>query len=115
MMAVLEFARATLGGAVCAAGLALMLGGAIGVLRFPDIYTRLHAASVANGAGALLVLGGLAIASGDGGVALRLLLLGALLMAVAPTLNQMIASAAHASGVTPIAGAYAAPRPGAPR
>jgi len=115
MNAALDIVRVGLGGAICAIGLALMLGGAIGLLRFPDVYTRLHAASVSNGAGALLTLCGLAVASGDGAIALRLLVLGALLMAIAPTLNHLVASAAHASGVTPIAGAYSAPRPGATR
>lgn len=115
MNAALDLVRVAAGGAICAVGLALMLGGALGLLRFPDLYTRLHASSVSNGAGVLVTLCGLAVASGDGAIAVRLLLLGALVMAIGPTLNHLVASAAHASGVTPISGAYAAPRPGAPR
>jgi multicomponent Na+:H+ antiporter subunit G len=98
-----------------AAGLALLLGGAIGMLRFPDLYTRAHAVTAGDGAGALLVLGGLAVSAGDAAMAIRLLLLGALLIALRPVLTHLIVSAAHAAGLAPIAGRYTAPRPGAGR
>jgi multicomponent Na+:H+ antiporter subunit G len=103
------------GGLVIAVGLAVMAGGVLGLLRFPDFYTRLHAANVADVAGAALVLLGLAIASGDAGMALRLILLAALFIALGPTQAQLAANAAHSAGLTPLAGAYTAPRPGGPR
>src|SRR5262245_14661069 len=46
--AVLDLARAAVGGSVCLLALVFLLGGAIGALRLPDFYTRLHAASVAD-------------------------------------------------------------------
>jgi multicomponent Na+:H+ antiporter subunit G len=100
------------GGAVIAVGLALMAGGTLGLLRFPDLYTRLHAVRVADGPGAVIVVLGLAVVSGDGAVALRLVLLASLIAALGPTLAHLTANAAHAGGVAPIAGAYTAPRPG---
>jgi multicomponent Na+:H+ antiporter subunit G len=103
------------GGLVIAVGLALMAGGTLGVLRFPDIYTRVHAVRVADGPGAVIFILGLAIVSADGGVALRLVLLAALVAALGPTLAHLTANAAHAGGVAPIAGSYSAPRPGRAR
>lgn len=109
------YAIAVLFGAVVAAlGLALIVGGAIGGLRFPDFYTRLHASRVADGLGPVLVLIGLAIPS-DPATAIRLLLLAVLIAAIGPTLSQLAAGAAHAGGLAPLAGRYVAPRPGAPR
>ena len=100
-----------LGAFVIVIGLALMAGGTLGLLRFPDFYTRLHAARVADGLGALLFILGLALVSGDGAVALRLVLLAALVSALGPTMSQLAANAAHAAGLAPLAGSYRAPRP----
>ncbi len=108
----LQVALSFAGAAVIAAGLAIMAGGALGLLRFPDFYTRLHAARVAHGPGAVIFLLGLALVSGDGAIALRLILLAALLAALGPTLSQLIANAAHAGGLAPLVGSQTTPRPG---
>jgi multicomponent Na+:H+ antiporter subunit G len=111
----LEIARLALSGVAVVIGLALMAGGALGLLRFPDLYTRLHAASASDVVGSTIIVIGLAIAAPDWSIALRLLLLAALIAALGPTLTQLVAQAAHAAGLAPIAGRYAAPRPGAQR
>jgi multicomponent Na+:H+ antiporter subunit G len=100
-----------LGALLIVIGLALMAGGTLGLLRFPDFYTRLHAVRVADGLGAVLFILGLALVCGDGAVALRLVLLAALVAALGPTLSQLAANAAHAAGLAPLAGSYRAPRP----
>lgn len=110
---VLDVARLVLSGIVIAVGLVLMAGGALGLLRFPDLYTRLHAASVSDVIGSVTVVLGLAIAAPDANIAMRLLLLAALMVALGPTLTHLVGQAAHAAGLAPIAGRYAAPRPGA--
>ena len=46
------------GGSLC-----ILIGG-IGVLRFPDVYTRMHAASITDTMGAGLLLGGLIVQAG---------------------------------------------------
>jgi len=51
--------------------------------------------------GLQLILLGLALASGDGATALRLVLLAALFIAIGPRLSNLSASAAHAGGLTP--------------
>ena len=57
--------------------------GAIGVLRLPDCYTRMHSASKAGALGAALVLAGVAAAS-SGGFALAALFALVVLLATAP-------------------------------
>jgi multicomponent Na+:H+ antiporter subunit G len=104
--------RAAVGGVICGLGLVLLLGGAIGMLRFPDFYTRLHAASVADASGAAVFALGLATMAPDVGMAVRLLLLAALIVALGPVLTHLLASSAHSGGLAPIAGQYTAPRPG---
>jgi multicomponent Na+:H+ antiporter subunit G len=115
MSEIVPLVLSAVGGLVIAVGLAVMAGGVLGLLRLPDFYTRLHAANVVDVAGAALVLLGLAIASADSGIALRLVLLAALVVALGPTQGQLGANAAHSAGLTPLAGAYTAPRPGGPR
>lgn len=107
----LQIALSLAGGLVIMLGLALMAGGSLGFLRFPDFYTRLHGVRVSDGPGAVIFVLGLAIASGDGAMALRLVLLAALIAAIGPTISQLLANSAHAAGLAPIAGPYKAPRP----
>jgi multicomponent Na+:H+ antiporter subunit G len=104
-----------LSGLTITGGLLLIAGGALGLLRFPDLYTRLHAANVSDVAGSVVVVLGLAIAAPDWAIAVRLLLLAALIAALGPTLLHLLAQAAHAAGLAPIAGRYSAPRPGGSR
>ena len=113
--AILDTARMVLGGAVAAIGVSMLAVGAIGMLRFPDFYTRLHAMNAGHMAGAPVVLLGLAIMAHDWGVLARLVLFAALVVAVAPVLAHVLANTAHAAGLSPITGKYVAPRPGEQR
>ncbi|MFT3726291.1 MAG: monovalent cation/H(+) antiporter subunit G [Terricaulis sp.] len=112
-LALLETARLMLGGAISAVGVAVLLTAVLGLLRFPDFYTRLHAMNAGHIAGAPIVLLGLAVSAPDWGIAARLLVLAALLLAVAPVLAHVLANMAHSAGLAPITGKYVAPRPGA--
>lgn len=79
-----------------------MLIGGIGVLRLPDVYTRMHAASITDtmGAGALLL--GLTIQAGFTLVAVKLILMLVFLFFTSPTSSFSLAHAALSSGVEPI-------------
>lgn len=114
-MDILTLVRMGFGALIAVAGLVLILGGTLGLLRFPDVYTRLHAASASDGPGAALFVAGLAVMAPDWAMALRLLLLAALIVALSPVLSHLIGSAAHSGGVAPLAGRYTAPRPGVER
>jgi multicomponent Na+:H+ antiporter subunit G len=83
------------------AGCVVSIISAIGILRFPDFYSRLHAVALCSALGAPLLLVGFAIAAWHIGVALKLLLLGGLIAAIAPAASHILASAAHGSGLAP--------------
>lgn len=51
-------------GALIGAGLVFFLAGTLGLLRFPDVYTRLHALTKADNTGLGLVAAGVALCSG---------------------------------------------------
>lgn len=110
----LDLLRIAVGGLLTAVGLALALSGAIGVLRFPDIYTRLHAAGVES-IGAAIILLGLALVVQSWETAARLLVLAGLVALLGIARSQILANAAHTGGLAPLAGRYKAPRPGARR
>ena len=109
----LDWIRSGVGGLCIAAGGVLMLGSGLGMLRFPDVYTRLHAAGGAMSVGVCVALFGLFLLSSTLLIAAKLLLLIALVGALTPVLSHIVGSAAHASGITPVVGDYTAPRPGA--
>lgn len=107
--------RFSVGGVIIAFGLVFVAGGTIGLLRFPDFYTRVHAASASDAVGGVIFVIGLSVLAWDAALSPRLLLLAALIAALAPTLAQLTTGAAHAGGLAPLAGRYVAPRPGSPR
>ncbi len=89
-----------------AAGLILLgasfsLIAAVGVLRLPDVYTRLHAASKAGTIGAGLVFLAVAVVSLDGAVVLRALLGIGFLLLSTPVSAHLLARAAYRSGTSP--------------
>lgn len=75
---------------------------AVGVLRLPDLYTRMHAASKAGVVGAGLMLLAMAIESGDGSVIVRALLGILFLLLSTPVGAHLLAKAAYRVGLRPI-------------
>ena len=71
---------------------------AVGVLRLPDLYTRMHAASKAGAVGGGMVLLAVAIVSFDGGVAMRAIIGVAFLLLTTPVSAHLLARASHRSG-----------------
>jgi multicomponent Na+:H+ antiporter subunit G len=96
-----------LGGALCLAGGLLCVIGTIGVLRFPDFYTRLHAASITDTSGAALVLIGMACLAPDAIVLMKLFAIFVFLFLTSPTATHAVANAAHVAGLQPKIGAAA--------
>ncbi|MBU6407271.1 MAG: monovalent cation/H(+) antiporter subunit G [Alphaproteobacteria bacterium] len=95
-----------------AAGLLTLLTSALGLLRFPDFYTRAHATLAAETVGAGFVLIALAAVAWDVAFTLRLGLLGIVIAALAPARVHALAVGAHGGGLAPVIGPYAAPQPG---
>jgi multicomponent Na+:H+ antiporter subunit G len=108
----LEAGRLALAVLFGAAGLLVLFTAALGLLRFPDFYTRAHAVLAAETVGAGLILIALAAASWDAAITLRLALLGVLMAALAPARIHALGVGAHGGGLAPVIGPYAAPRPG---
>ncbi len=108
----LDIARLSLAGALGVAGLVFALLGVTGLLRFPDLFTRVHAFGVIAGLSSALVLLALALIGWHWMFAVRLALLGGVIAAAGPVLSHLTAGAAHAAGLAPLSGAYTAPRPG---
>jgi multicomponent Na+:H+ antiporter subunit G len=80
--------------ALIVAGLAVMTLGVYGILRFPDVYTRLHASGKASSLGVSLLL----VAGTFGGglsAAARVVLIVALLALTTPVAAHAIAQAAY--------------------
>lgn len=73
----------------------------LGLLRLPDVFTRLHAASKAGPLGGGLILVGMAVASGDWAIVLRALLGVAFLIGTTPVGAHLLARAALHSGQRP--------------
>jgi len=68
--------------------------GAIGVLRMPTLYTRMHAASLTDSLGAIAVLGGIMLQAGWSLAALKLLAILLFLLLTSPTSSYALANAA---------------------
>lgn len=76
--------------------------GAVGLLRMPDFYTRMHGASVIETLGAGLILLGLLLQAGFTLVAVKLLMVGLLIFFASPTATHALARAAMLSGLEPL-------------
>jgi multicomponent Na+:H+ antiporter subunit G len=75
--------------------------GAIGLVRMPDVYTRMHAASVTDTLGVGLLLAGLMLQAGFGIVTLKLFFIVVLFFFMAPVATHALAQAALHAGIKP--------------
>lgn len=88
-------------GVLLVVGALFSLTATIGVLRFPDVYTRLHAAAKAGPVGAGLILLALAVAAFSPPVALRAVIGIVFLILTAPIAAHLLARAAYLADVPP--------------
>ncbi|MEM6411082.1 MAG: monovalent cation/H(+) antiporter subunit G [Pseudomonadota bacterium] len=96
--------RPVVGSMFCIIGGFLALVGAIGVLRFPDFYTRLHAASVTDTGALLSLVLGMALLSPTGYVVIKVLAIGVFLFITSPAATHAVANAAHTAKIEPQTG-----------
>jgi multicomponent Na+:H+ antiporter subunit G len=92
---VLSWACLVAGGAFC------IIGG-IGLIRMPDFYTRVHAASVTETLGAGLILLGLMFQAGFTLVLAKLVLVALLILFTSPTATHALTRAALVRGLKPV-------------
>jgi len=80
-------------------GGACALIGAMGILRFPDVYNRLHANTVVVVGGVIMTLLGVGLLMGLSTYSLKALLIAIFLFLTNPVGAHAIARAAHKSGI----------------
>ena len=90
-----------LGTALVIVGVPFVLSGTLGLLRFPDVYTRLHALAKGDNVGLGLICLGLGVQSGSVVVTLKLLLIWVLMLIASATGAGLIARTALARGLRP--------------
>ena len=74
----------------------------VGIIRLPDLYSRLHAASKSDTLGSILSLAGLAIVLGLTTESMKLVFLVVFLFVTSPTAAHAIARAAKEEEVEPV-------------
>jgi len=91
------------------AGLFFFFATTVGILRFPDFYSRMHAAGKGDTLSSLLLFSGLALLNLAGGpptfdnvlVSLKILAILVFIFLASPTATHAIIDAGYASGIEP--------------
>ncbi|HBV85155.1 MAG TPA: cation:proton antiporter [Desulfosporosinus sp.] len=82
-------------------GCFLFMIASIGVIRFPDFYSRMHAAGKGDTMGQACIIIGLIIYSGFNQVSLKLLMIMIMILIINSTASHYLAKAAYTKGVKP--------------
>jgi multicomponent Na+:H+ antiporter subunit G len=80
-------------------GVLFNIFGCIGLVRFPDVYNRLQAATKCVTLGTVMLLVGVAVVSGIGPTAAKAVICAIFILITSPTAAHAIAKGSHASGV----------------
>lgn len=91
----------TAGIALIVVGLFFYLSGTLGLVRFPDFYTRLHALTKADNLGLGFVVAGLIVQTTDTVSAVKLMLTWLFIIAGSSTSCYLISRAAIRNGIKP--------------
>ena len=97
MSAILDIASWIL---LVAGGLFVFIGG-VGALRMPNFYTRIHAASLTDSMGSILIIEGIMLQAVLYLATFKLLAILAFLLLTGPTATYALANAALLSGMKP--------------
>jgi multicomponent Na+:H+ antiporter subunit G len=81
------------------AGVFFGLSGAVGLFKFPDFFTRVHAASVTDSIAAILIIGGLLLQTSFDLNTAKLLFVLLFLMITSPTASHALAKSARHGGL----------------
>jgi multicomponent Na+:H+ antiporter subunit G len=83
------------------AGVIFLFAGGIGLLRFPEFYTRCHASGVTDTGATILILTGLMLQAEPGLITVKILLILIFLFFTSPTATHALAHAAYTGGMRP--------------
>ena len=82
-------------------GSCFLVIGAVGLIRFPDVFSRMHAAGITDTLGAGLLILGMMLQAGLTLVSMKLVLIALFMFFASPTATHALAQAALGSGVKP--------------
>ena len=80
----------------------LFVSGGIGLLRFPDFYTRMHAVGVTDTLATTMILIGLMLQNPDGLVVVKLVIIMLMTLFISPTASYALANAAVHNKLKPV-------------
>ncbi|WP_438958453.1 monovalent cation/H(+) antiporter subunit G [Porticoccus sp.] len=83
-------------------GAFLLISGAVGVLRFPDFFTRMHAAGVTETLATTLILLGLMLLAGWSILSFKLLLILLFILITSPVASHALTKAALHGNLQPL-------------
>ena len=87
-------------GLLSSGGVFILIGG-IGVVRMPGFYTRMHAASLTDSIGTILILVGIMLQAGASLATIKLMAILIFMLLTGPTATYALANAALMSGMKP--------------
>lgn len=87
-------------GLLSVGGVFVLIGG-VGALRLPDFYTRMHASSLTDTMGTILILVGIMLQAGASLAAIKLMAILVFMLLTGPTATYALANAALMSGMKP--------------
>ena len=98
----MEFVLDIISWALLICGSVFCIIGGIGMLRLPDVFTRMHAAGVAETLGAVAIFMGLMVQAGLTLITVKLILMTVFMMFTNPTGTHAVARAALREGLIPL-------------
>lgn len=97
----IDLIRDLLSWAAILSGSLFILVGTLGLLRLPDVFTRLHGIGMTDTLGAGLLILGMLLQTDSWLVAVKLILIVVFLFFTSPTTSHALANAAHHAGLKP--------------
>jgi len=80
----------------------LCISGGVGILRFPDFYTRMHAVGVTETLATAMILIGLMLQNPDAIVIVKLIIILLMTLLISPTASHALAKAAMNNDLKPM-------------
>lgn len=96
-----ETIQVWIGGGIMVLGAVFYLIGALGIIRLPDVFARIHAASLVDTLGMLLLVLGMLVIEGFSQNTLRLFMIAMFILFTAPVATHALSRAALKEGVEP--------------
>ncbi len=97
----MEALKTVITGVFLAGGCFFVFVSALGIVRFPDFFSRMHPAGKSDTLGHALILIGLMVHEGVNFISVKLLLIMIFILIVNPTATHALAKAAYISGMKP--------------